>query len=111
MRIDNIVHDLETTYEVELDNNFEFNELCDGDTCRHSECECWDRQAEAIELQLIRQKRVEVERTYQPTPCRDWDYIASYIGEDPELQRTGLGKDAYSAYVNLTNAFEPLNEV
>lgn len=40
MRAVEIVKELEIDYGRELDG-FP-NVLCDGDTCRHSECECWD---------------------------------------------------------------------
>lgn len=41
MRVENIIADAEADYGVELDPNFEIT-LCDGDTCRHDECSCWD---------------------------------------------------------------------
>lgn len=41
MRKETIINELEKTFGVECDSNEEFDVLCDGDTCRHSECDCW----------------------------------------------------------------------
>lgn len=35
-----IINDLEKELGIESDEDFDL--LCDGDTCRHDECQCWD---------------------------------------------------------------------
>lgn len=58
-RRDNIILELEDEFSIDLDSNFEagVNGLCDGDTCRHDECECWDTFRKAVERQLIQQEK------------------------------------------------------
>lgn len=53
-----IIHDAEQDYGLRLDTEFDagVNGLCDGDTCRHSECDCWDNFKLAVEAQLQKQK-------------------------------------------------------
>ncbi len=53
---DNIIDDLEKEYGVELDPNFDPSILCDGETCRSDECDCWDDFRKAVEVQLRQQK-------------------------------------------------------
>jgi len=57
MRRDNIITELEQEYGVECDpDGAEFADiLCDGDTCRHSECDCWKRFSRTVEIYLIEQ--------------------------------------------------------
>jgi hypothetical protein len=60
-----IIHDLEMEYGVELDSNFDPGVLCDGDSCRHDECSCWESFTEAVENQLDKQKTEEMQKLYQ----------------------------------------------
>lgn len=66
-RRDNIIAELEEDYGAELDSNFDLSILCDGDTCRHSGCECWDEFRNAVENHLdnqVNESRNEMERMY-----------------------------------------------
>jgi hypothetical protein len=42
MNKSDVISDLEKELGIEADWNEDFDTLCDGDTCRHSECQCWD---------------------------------------------------------------------
>ena len=42
MRKETIINELEKEFGIECDSNEDFDVLCDGDTCRHAECDCWD---------------------------------------------------------------------
>lgn len=57
MRYDSIVEEEEKDAGIELDPNFDagVDGLCNGDNCRHSECECWDNFRLAVRSQLERQ--------------------------------------------------------
>lgn len=54
-----IIAEAEKTYGIELDPNFDTDDaghgLCDGEYCRHSECDCWTRFERAVEEQLQQQ--------------------------------------------------------
>ncbi len=50
-RAETIINGLEKDYGIECERDFE-TELCDGDTCRHAECECWDFMTSAVEAHL-----------------------------------------------------------
>lgn len=58
-RRDLIIQDAEADFGLELDSDFEpgVNGLCNGDTCRHAECECWYSFQLAVEEQLERQQK------------------------------------------------------
>lgn len=56
MRKEQIIKELEEQLGVELDSNFDASILCDGDTCRHSECFCWNVFEEEVKNQLIKQR-------------------------------------------------------
>lgn len=49
-----IIEELEDEYGLEVDPNFDadVNELCDGDRCRHSECDCHDNFRSAVRKHL-----------------------------------------------------------
>jgi len=56
-RADNIIKDAEQDAGKTLDLNWEGlgHYLCDDDTCRHPECECWEWFANAVANQLDNQ--------------------------------------------------------
>lgn len=58
-RRDWIIEEAEQGVGLELDGNFEpgVNGLCDGDTCRHAECDCWGSFQAAVEEQLEKQQK------------------------------------------------------
>lgn len=37
-----IIKNLELETGKTLDSNFQSQVLCDGETCRHEECQCWN---------------------------------------------------------------------
>jgi hypothetical protein len=49
-----IIKDLEIEYDKQLDVNFDpgVDGLCDGETCRHSECECWNNFRQSVIREL-----------------------------------------------------------
>lgn len=54
-----IINDAEADFfPEEFDDSFDFgvNGLCNGDGCRHSECECWDRFDKIVREQLEKQQ-------------------------------------------------------
>jgi len=50
-RAETIISGLEKDYGIECDSDFE-TDLCDGDTCRHAECDCWDELQRNVEAHL-----------------------------------------------------------
>jgi hypothetical protein len=55
-RAHDIINELEEDYGLELDGNFDtLSILCDHESCRHSECFCWDDFRSAVEAQLQKQ--------------------------------------------------------
>ena len=53
-----IIEEAEAEFGEILDENFEpgVNGLCNGDTCRHAECECWYSFQLAVEEHLAKQQ-------------------------------------------------------
>lgn len=49
---DTIINELEKEFGIECDVNEEFDVLCDGDTCRHDECQCWADLALDVRMHL-----------------------------------------------------------
>lgn len=49
MRSHDIINDVEKDFDVEIHPNDIPDILCDGETCRHSECDCWDSYRLALE--------------------------------------------------------------
>ena len=56
-RRDSIIEELETEYGVECDGNFDPDALCNGDNCRHSECDCWNDFRHQVQDHLDEQKQ------------------------------------------------------
>jgi len=50
-RAETIINGLEKDFGIECDPDFE-TDLCDGDTCRHAECDCWDEFQRNVEAHL-----------------------------------------------------------
>ncbi len=50
-RAETIINGLEKDYGIECDSDFE-TELCDGEGCRHAECDCWDELYRNVESHL-----------------------------------------------------------
>ncbi len=77
-RRDEIIKDCETLHKIECDVNFDPEELCDGDTCRNAECDCWHYFKVAVESHLeepLEKKRLcgsmsvwDVVQTLRDTP-------------------------------------------
>lgn len=84
-RRDLIIQDAEADFGLELDSDFEpgVNGLCDGDTCRHGECDCWGNFQLAVEGQL------EEQQTAYEAECSQMQ--ALYKGE----VRAGIHVPAY----------------
>lgn len=55
-RRDDIITDAEEDFGLELDGNWNESILCNGDNCRHSECDCWLWFRQAVEQQLEKQE-------------------------------------------------------
>lgn len=51
-RRETIINEQEKIFGIECDVNEDFDVLCDGDTCRHSECDCWDDLRRDVESHL-----------------------------------------------------------
>ena len=60
---DEIIKELEQQYGIECDANFDPNILCDGDTCRNTECECWNHLKSEVEKHLLLQVRLHGVKT------------------------------------------------
>jgi len=55
-RVEGMIQDVENEYGVEIETNDIPDLLCDGDNCRHSECDCWDEmkhELEAIAKEMV----------------------------------------------------------
>lgn len=48
-RVERMIRDVETEYGIEISVDDLPNVLCDGDICRHSECDCWDWYGDELE--------------------------------------------------------------
>ena len=93
MNYTDIVNGLEKEFGTECTQEFD-DILCDGDTCRHTECECWD--------DLRRQVRWHLEEQVEKLKLRGsmtvWDLI--------ELLRNASGSVDAPVFING----EPINE-
>lgn len=56
MRQETIINELEKEFGVECTKDFD-DVLCDGDTCRHAECDCWDSLRKEVRWHL--EERIE----------------------------------------------------
>lgn len=56
-RRDAIIDEIEKEYGFECDVNFDSDALCDGDTCRSAECDCWDEFRNDVDNHLDELKR------------------------------------------------------
>ena len=63
-RIDGIIQDVEHEYGVDLSVDDWPDVLCDGDTCRHSECDCWDWLRAGLEE--IAKEKARVDCVHEP---------------------------------------------
>jgi len=55
-RCEQIIQNIESEFPgITLDGKYDFS-LCNGDTCRHSECDCWDGLEVDVREQLEKQK-------------------------------------------------------
>ncbi len=57
MRKHDILNDLEREYGTRVDSNFDPGILCDGDSCRSPECECWGQYETEVRAHLL-EKRI-----------------------------------------------------
>lgn len=104
-----IIADQERTFEVDLDGIFEGDGiLCDGETCRHSECDCWDSFEAAAEAAAIKARGIYTERNLaNTTPERNWDYLAFFESErNEEGQRYATGRTAGHAAIALLDQYD-----
>lgn len=60
MRGENIINELEAEFGVEIDDDFDLDILCDYDTCRHAECDCWDDLRNQVTSHL--EEKAEIKR-------------------------------------------------
>ena len=48
-RVERMIQEVEAEYGIEIHTNDLPDVLCDGDTCRHSECDCWGWYRDELE--------------------------------------------------------------
>lgn len=62
MNKQSIISDLEADFGINCDVNADFNDLCDGESCRSANCTCWD----ALRTQVS--DHLKLKAVVRPTP-------------------------------------------
>lgn len=94
-----IINELEKELGIECGVNEDFDILCDGDTCRHSECQCWDDLKSDVRSHLeeqLEKKRLrgsltvwQLREALQNANCSVDDPV--FINDEPISEAWGSG--------------------